>query len=159
MRYTMHGSPIGELLLAGDGDALSLLGFPSGSMARRPQDGWVRDDGAFARVREQLDAYFGGELRAFDLALAPRGTEFQQAVWQALRGIGYGQTCSYAELAQRIGRPSAVRAVGHANGRNPLPIIVPCHRVIGRDGSLTGFGGGLPAKAFLLRLEGVLKAA
>ncbi len=153
MRYTMHASPIGELLLAGEDDVLALLGFPSGSMARRPEPDWRRDDAAFAVAREQLDAYFAAELRDFDLPLAPRGTAFQLQVWQALRAIPYGSTCTYAALASAIGKPSAMRAVGNANGRNPLPIIVPCHRVIGRDGSLTGFGGGLPTKAFLLALE------
>lgn len=153
MRYTWHASPIGALLLAGEGDALALLGFPSGSMARTPAPDWRRDDTAFAEARTQLAAYFGAELHDFDLSLAPRGTAFQLQVWQALRAIPYGETCSYAALATAIGKPTAVRAVGHANGRNPLPIIVPCHRVIGRDGSLTGFGGGLPAKSFLLALE------
>ena len=153
VRYTWHASPIGALLLAGEDDALALLGFPSGSMARAPEPGWRRDDASFAEARRQLAAYFGGELRDFDLPLAPRGTAFQLQVWQALRAIPYGSTCSYAALAAAIGKPTAMRAVGNANGRNPLPVIVPCHRVIGRDGSLTGFGGGLPAKSFLLALE------
>ena len=153
VRYTWHASPIGALLLAGEDDALALLGFPSGSMARAPEPGWRRDDTSFAEARRQLAAYFGGELRDFDLPLAPRGTAFQLQVWQALRAIPYGSTCSYAALAAAIGKPTAMRAVGNANGRNPLPVIVPCHRVIGRDGSLTGFGGGLPAKSFLLALE------
>jgi methylated-DNA-[protein]-cysteine S-methyltransferase len=104
-------------------------------------------------VIRQLQAYFGGELKVFDLRLAPEGTEFQLLVWNNLRTIPYGGTISYAQLAQNIGNPKAVRAVGLANGCNPIPIIIPCHRVIGTDGSLTGFGGGLPAKEKLLALE------
>ena len=111
-----------------------------------------------AQTRAQLGEYFKGDRREFALPLAPRGTPFQRHVWQALQRIGYGETISYAQLATSIGRPSATRAVGAANGRNPLPIVVPCHRVIGADGSLTGFGGGLPIKQFLLALEGVLPA-
>ena len=107
-------------------------------------------------TRRQLEDYFAGERRDFDLPLSPHGTEFQCEVWLTLAHIPYGETWSYRDLAQRIGRPSATRAVGAANGRNPLPIVLPCHRVIGADGSLTGFGGGLPTKAFLLRLEGAL---
>ena len=158
MHYTYFDSPIGALLLAGSGSALELLGFPTGSMARRPKPDWQRDDSAFAEVRKQLSAYFGGELRQFDVELAPAGTAFQLQVWQALQAIPYGATCCYRDIAARIDRPRAVRAVGHANGRNPLPIIVPCHRVIGSNGALTGFGGGLPTKTFLLQLEGALAA-
>ena len=154
MNYTYHTSPIGPLLLAGEGAALELLGFPAGSQARRADAGWQRDDGAFPDVRKQLDEYFAGKRREFDVQLAPRGTAFQLAVWEQLRGIPFGETCAYRDIARAIGKPLAVRAVGAANGRNPLPIIVPCHRVIGADGSLTGFGGGLPVKQFLLRLEG-----
>ena len=107
-------------------------------------------------TRAQLGEYFAGRRRTFDLPLTPEGTTFQCSVWMALRAIPYGATISYRALAERIGRPSAMRAVGAANGRNPLPIVVPCHRVIGADGSLTGFGGGLPTKRFLLELEGAL---
>ncbi len=116
---------------------------------------WRRDDRARALRRRcaSSSAYFAGELRQFSLALAPVGTPFQLDVWNALRAIPYGETRSYGELAERIGRPSAVRAVGAANGANPLPIVVPCHRVIGSNGSLTGFGGGLPLKQALLALE------
>jgi methylated-DNA-[protein]-cysteine S-methyltransferase len=113
----------------------------------------LRDGAALAESRRQFKAYFDGELTVFDLRLAPRGTPFQLQVWDALCGIGYGETVSYAEIARRIRRPNAVRAVGAANGANPLAIVVPCHRVIGADGSLTGYGGGLPAKRFLLDLE------
>ena len=104
-------------------------------------------------MRQQLEAYFAGELQRFDLALAPDGTDFQQAVWQALTTIPYGATCSYGEIARQIGKPKASRAVGAANGQNPIPIIIPCHRVIGSTGKLTGFGGGLAAKEILLELE------
>ena len=158
MQYTFLESPIGALLLAGEGSALELLGFPTGSMARQPKAQWQRNDAAFAEARKQLSAYFRGQLRQFDVQLAPAGTAFQLQVWQALQAIPYGETCCYRDIAERIERPRAVRAVGHANGRNPLPIIVPCHRVIGSNGALTGFGGGLPTKTFLLQLEGALAA-
>jgi methylated-DNA-[protein]-cysteine S-methyltransferase len=119
----------------------------------RHQDIWRPDDRAFPEVKRQLLAYFSGELTSFELSLSPQGTEFQRQVWQALRTIPYGQTRSYGDVAKQIGRPLASRAVGAANGRNPLPIVIPCHRVIGSTGTLTGFGGGLEAKATLLRLE------
>ena len=123
-----------------------------------PRPEWTRDDGGVLReCARQLRAYFGRELSEFDLGLDPRGTAFQRAVWSALSEIRFGTTASYGDVARRIGKPSAVRAVGAANGRNPLPIVLPCHRVIGSDGSLTGYGGGLPIKEFLLRLEGVLE--
>jgi len=147
-------SPVGSLLLAGDGRTLSRIHFQSGRRrALRREPGWVNDPGPFAAVIAQLEAYFAGQLHQFDLPLAPQGTAFQLAVWGHLRQIPYGETISYGELARRIGNPRASRAVGLANGANPLPIIVPCHRVIGADGSLTGFGGGLPIKQQLLALE------
>ena len=152
--YCTHlDSPIGPLLLAGDAAGLRLINFPSGSRAREPQADWHEDRRPFGPAIEQLDAYFAGELTGFDLALAPDGTDFQLAVWQALREIPYGETRSYGELAKAVGRPKASRAVGAANGSNPLPIVVPCHRVIGSNGRLTGFGGGLETKAALLDLE------
>ncbi len=151
--YTYQSSPIGKLLLAGDGDALQLLGFPSGSMARAHEPEWTLDAAPFRDVSRQLDSYFAGELQQFDLPLAPQGTAFQQQVWSALLEIPYAETWSYGELAQHIGKPNASRAVGAANGVNPIPIIIPCHRVIGANGKLTGFGGGLPTKQFLLQLE------
>ena len=114
---------------------------------------WKQDKAPFVEVIRQLQAYFDGELREFDLPLAPEGTEFQLRVWNTLRAIPYGETISYAQLAQKIGDPKAVRAVGLANGSNPIPIIIPCHRVIGSNGSLTGFGGGLSNKKKLLALE------
>jgi methylated-DNA-[protein]-cysteine S-methyltransferase len=147
-------SPIGRLLLAGDGESLIHVCFQSGPRPLSPAPGWVVDPSPFRTAVAQLEEYFAGQRRTFDLQLAPRGTEFQQRVWRALREIPYGNTVSYGELARGIGKPSASRAVGLANGANPLPIIVPCHRVIGTDGSLTGFGGGLPIKRRLLALEG-----
>ncbi|MDE2261456.1 MAG: methylated-DNA--[protein]-cysteine S-methyltransferase [Gammaproteobacteria bacterium] len=150
-------SPVGRLLLAGDGERLIQVCFQSGPRPQRPQDGWVADPAPLRAAIAQLGEYFAGRRRAFDLPLAPRGTEFQRRVWRALTEIAYGTTISYGELARRIGKPSASRAVGLANGANPLPIVVPCHRVIGADGSLTGFGGGLPIKRSLLALEGSLE--
>jgi methylated-DNA-[protein]-cysteine S-methyltransferase len=156
MNYTYVDSPLGELLLAGEEGALHLVSFPSGKARRRPEPGWTEDAAPFRAAAKQLREYFAGKRERFELELAPAGTAFQLAVWRGLRRIPYGRTWSYAELAARIGRPKAMRAVGAANGANPLPIVVPCHRVIGADGSLTGFGGGLPAKRLLLELEGAL---
>ena len=151
--YTHLASPIGLLLLAGDGGQLTHLGFPAGKGAITPRADWRRDDGAYGAARTQLQAYFAGHRQAFDLPLAPDGTAFQLAIWQELGRIPFGTTISYGELARRIGRPSASRAVGAANGANPIPIIVPCHRVIGANGDLTGFGGGIETKKWLLALE------
>jgi len=153
--FTEHDSPLGPLRLESDGQALTRIVLPGESPGPAPTGERLLDPGRFTAARAQLDQYFAGRRREFDLPLAPRGTPFQLRVWQALRTIPWGQTISYAELARRIGQPSACRAVGGANGRNPLSIVVPCHRVIGADGSLTGFGGGLAAKQRLLALEGV----
>ncbi len=155
MRYSTYASPIGELLLVGDGDALSGLYFPDGSKAAAPDRRWTRDDGTFAATRRELEAYFGGELRRFTIPLAPRGTPFQLRVWQALQDIPYGTTTTYGKLAARLGDVRATRAVGMANGSNPIAIVIPCHRVIGADGRLTGYGGGMPRKQWLLALEGL----
>lgn len=151
--YCYQETPIGSLLLAGDGDKLNLLGFPSGSMARRHERDWRADRVPFREVIVQIDAYFAGELTEFELQLAPSGTPFQQQVWAALQEIPFGETWSYGELATHIGKPAASRAVGAANGLNPIPVIIPCHRVIGANGKLTGFGGGLATKEYLLSLE------
>ena len=161
MRYSVIPSPVGPLLLAADESGLRLIEFDSPRHPTRRDSDWQRadDDAILGETRAQLDDYFAGTRRTFDLPLAPRGTDFQLAVWQALRAIPYGETISYAHLATRIGKPNAMRAVGAANGRNPLPIVVPCHRVIGADGTLTGFGGGLPTKHFLLKLEGTIETA
>jgi methylated-DNA-[protein]-cysteine S-methyltransferase len=149
--YDTVESPLGELLLAGDGDALTAVWM--GVQPPSPGPGWRRDPGAFREAAEQLRSYFTGELREFDLALDPRGTPFQRRVWDALREIPYGTTISYAELAAAVGRPGAARAVGAANGRNPVAVVIPCHRVIGASGALTGYGGGLGRKRLLLDLE------
>jgi methylated-DNA-[protein]-cysteine S-methyltransferase len=144
-------SPLGKLLAVSDGQALTRL-----AMSPRPNDvpdDARRDPAALADVAAQLDAYFAGELTEFDLPLAPRGSEFQLRVWNALLEIPYGETASYGEIAARIGRPDTVRAVGTTNGRNPIAVIIPCHRVIGADGSLVGYGGGLDRKRLLLELE------
>jgi len=153
MYYCYLETPIGDLLLAGDEDALYLIGFPEGSMRREPEDDWIFSEKPFADAREQLSAYFAGNRKSFDLNLKPGGTEFQMQVLDELQKIPYGTTTSYGDIAKRIGRPKAVRAVGAANGRNPIPIIIPCHRVIGSSGDMTGFGGGIPTKEALLRLE------
>ncbi|MCH2353985.1 MAG: methylated-DNA--[protein]-cysteine S-methyltransferase [Pseudomonadales bacterium] len=153
MYYTYATSPIGQLLLAGSADALQVIGFPHGDKARRADIGWERYDEPFKKTARQLNEYFAGERREFELELAPEGTKFQVEVLEALRGIPYGETRTYRDIAVAVGRPKAVRAVGNANGRNPLPIVIPCHRVIGSDGSLTGFGGGIEVKRYLLDLE------
>lgn len=153
MYYCYMDSPIGELLLAGDDGALAMIGFPKGSMRRDPDPDWIYNERPLAEARLQIDEYFAGDRKDFELPLRLAGTEFQVSVLEALREIPYGETVSYGEIAKRIGRPRAVRAVGAANGRNPIPIVVPCHRVIGSSGDLTGFGGGLDTKEALLRLE------
>ena len=153
MYYCFLDTPIGELLLAGEDGALSMIGFPKGSMRREPEADWIFNEQPLAEACRQLREYFAGERQAFDIPVQLNGTEFQVSVLQALQKIPYGQTTSYGEIARRIGRPKAVRAVGAANGRNPIPIVVPCHRVIGSTGDLTGFGGGLDTKEALLRLE------
>jgi methylated-DNA-[protein]-cysteine S-methyltransferase len=151
--YTHLDSPIGELLLVGDGHALHGLHMQQGRTAVSVNPEWRAADEPFADVRAQLSEYFAGERRDFDVPLALEGTSFQRHVWGALREIPYGETTTYGELAHRLNMPSASRAVGLANGRNPIAVIVPCHRVIGSDGSLTGFGGGLERKRLLLELE------
>ena len=151
--YTYVESPLGELLLAGRGSALAFIGLPRGREVRSPAEGWRRTAGPFEEARLQIAAYFAGLRRAFDLRLDPGGTPFQRAVWERLLAIPYGETLTYGELARRLGRPAAARAVGAANGRNPLPIVIPCHRLLGAGGRLTGYGGGLEAKRALLELE------
>lgn len=152
-------SPVGRLLLAGTPEALMHMYFQEGPHPVTPAAQWRREEAPFSAALKQLQEYFAGTRRRFDLALAPSGTPFQLSVWKALSEIPYGQTTSYGELARSLGFANAARAVGLANGANPLPIIVPCHRVIGADGSLTGFGGGLKIKRALLALEGAPCAA
>ncbi|HEX4541131.1 MAG TPA: methylated-DNA--[protein]-cysteine S-methyltransferase [Acidimicrobiales bacterium] len=151
--WTTVSSPVGDLLLTGDGYSLDALHL---SDTRRPSvahNGHRREDDAFAEARTQLVEYFEGDRTTFELSLTPQGTPFQLRVWDALRAIPYAATASYGEVAAAIGSPSASRAVGLANGRNPIAIVIPCHRVIGADGSLVGYGGGLDRKRRLLELE------
>jgi len=163
--HTTMDSPIGPLLLVAGEGGLQEIRFGGGrstaAVGAAPEAGAVPLAGEAEILREartQLHAYFDGSLRKFDLPLAPRGGPFELRVWQALLEIPYGTTRSYSDIARRLGNPQATRAVGAANGRNPLPIVVPCHRVIGADGSLTGYGGGLEIKRYLLQLEGALQA-
>jgi methylated-DNA-[protein]-cysteine S-methyltransferase len=144
---------VGMLILAGDGKGLRHLNFINGKYPLTVQRDWQRDTTHFTTVKSQLAAYFAGEQKTFEVDLAPEGTPFQMQVWSALLEIPYGKVVSYQWIARRIGRPAAVRAVGAANGRNPIAIIIPCHRVIGKDGTLTGYGGGIGVKQRLLRLE------
>lgn len=153
MHYCKLLTPVGWLLLAGDGSGLRRISFQHGLHPVTPAQGWRWTEEPFGEAIAQLDAYFAGRLQRFDLALAPEGTPFQLEVWSALTTIPYGKTVSYGELARRLGRPAATRAVGAANGRNPIPIVIPCHRVVGADGALTGFGGGLAIKRRLLEIE------
>jgi methylated-DNA-[protein]-cysteine S-methyltransferase len=153
LSYTVMTSPIGPLLLAGDEGGLRLIHFATGRRPKSPERDWVERKTQFREVIRQLEAYFAGKLKNFDMPLVLEGTEFQLLVWRNLQKIPYGETVSYGQLAKRIGSPDAARAVGLANGSNPIPIIIPCHRVIGSNGDLTGFGGGLPIKKKLLALE------
>jgi methylated-DNA-[protein]-cysteine S-methyltransferase len=152
-KYTTIDSPVGELLVARDEEGITALLLPHGKKPARPGSDWVRDDTAFDDVRTQLGEYFTGERSRFELPLHMIGSDFQKRVWTGLLGIPCGETTSYGALAAAIGAPGAARAVGLANGQNPIAIIVPCHRVIGADGSLTGYGGGLPTKQWLLSHE------
>jgi len=157
--FDTMSSPVGPLRLIADDHGLRRVCFEHDRHPLPSDRGGIHAPMRLRAAHRQLDEYFAGKRRQFDLPLHPIGTPFQLQVWQTLRAIGYGQTISYAELATRIGNPAARRAVGAANARNPLPIIVPCHRVIGRDGSLVGFGGGLPIKRALLALQGVAAVA
>ncbi|HEV8048841.1 MAG TPA: methylated-DNA--[protein]-cysteine S-methyltransferase [Terriglobales bacterium] len=153
MLYTQIESPLGPLLLVADDAGLRQILFVNGRHAAQPESSWEKVTAPFTETVRQLHAYFAGELENFDLQLAPEGTPFQLEVWHRLCVIPYGSTVSYGELASRIGNPKACRAVGLANGSNPIPIVIPCHRVIGSNGKLTGYGGGLPIKEKLLALE------
>jgi methylated-DNA-[protein]-cysteine S-methyltransferase len=151
--FTQIESPVGPLLLAADDTGLRSIGFVNGRHSVSPDSAWQEGPERLQEPIRQLRAYFAGELETFDLPLAPQGTTFQLSVWRSLCEIPYGQTISYGELARRVGNPNASRAVGLANGSNPIPIVIPCHRVIGSNGKLTGYGGGLPIKEKLLALE------
>jgi methylated-DNA-[protein]-cysteine S-methyltransferase len=154
MNYCFLDSPIGPLLLAGDREAIRYIKFPRQGSVRDPEPEWQEGSiGALREAVKQLRQYFAGRRTEFDLPVSPEGTPFQCAVWEQLRKIPYGETISYGELARRVGNPQASRAVGAANGANPIPIVIPCHRVIGSTGKLIGFGGGLPIKKALLDLE------
>lgn len=153
LKHTSIESPIGELLLLGDEHALHGLYMQDGRKPARIDPSWEPSQGPFADVQRQLSEYFDGERVTFDVELVMAGNTFERRVWRALREIPYGETVSYGEIARRVDQPSAARAVGLANGRNPIAVIVPCHRVIGADGSLTGYGGGLERKRLLLELE------
>ncbi|AGC43468.1 methylated-DNA--protein-cysteine methyltransferase [Myxococcus stipitatus DSM 14675] len=155
--YRHIESPVGALLIAGNDAGLRLIEFQAPRHPMRRGEDWHEGDHVVLRdTQQQLGEYFAGKRRGFELPLAPQGTQFQCQVWLELANIPFGGTISYAELALRVHKPTATRAVGAANGRNPIPIVLPCHRVIGADGSLTGFGGGLPTKKFLLQLEGAM---
>jgi methylated-DNA-[protein]-cysteine S-methyltransferase len=153
MRYTLIASPLGDLLAQRDDLGITGLYLPTGKNAATPGTDWARDDDAFDDLRAQLAQYFAGALREFSLPLNARGSAFQKRVWAALAEIPYGETATYGQTANAIGTPTASRAVGLANGQNPISIVVPCHRVIGANGSLTGYGGGLEAKRWLLSHE------
>lgn len=154
MNYCYVDSPVGILLVAGDDEAIRRIEFPRDGKRATPESGWHEStSGLLQEAAKQLNEYFSGCRTVFTLPLVPEGTEFQKAVWRRLQDIPYGQTISYGELAKDVGNPKASRAVGAANGCNPLPIVIPCHRVIGANGKLTGFGGGLPTKQALLTLE------
>jgi len=151
--YTTIESPIGALMLVGDDVKLRGLHFVEGRRRREPEPGWVHDPAPLAYAERQIAEYFAGSRRVFDLPLETGGTPFQRAVWSALEQISYGETISYGMLAERIGNPRAVRAVGLANGSNPIALVIPCHRVIGANGSLVGYGGGLDRKTYLIDFE------
>lgn len=151
--YCVMKSPVGKLLLMGDRDGLKLLSFQDGAHPIPLDRNWTHDEKPLRKVISQLEAYFEGKLKNFTLQLTPEGTPFQRRVWQALQKIPYGKTVSYGEIAKAIGKPQASRAVGAANGQNPLSIVIPCHRVIGSTGQLVGYGGGLRIKETLLSLE------
>ncbi len=153
MFFCYYDSPVGRLLVGGR-KKLEYICFPEGSSVISPASDWIEDPRRFSDTLSQLDRYFNNTLTRFSLNYALAGTPFQRRVWQALARVPYGTTLSYGELARQVGNPRAARAVGMANARNPLPIVIPCHRVIGKNGSLTGFGGGLDVKQQLLALEG-----
>lgn len=154
-QFTIMKTPIGSLLIAENSSGVSAIIFNADSYSI--PESWHRVKNLSSEVMEQLEQYFNGERYEFDLPLAPEGTPFQLDVWRALEKIPYGETISYLDVAKRIGKPAAVRAVGAANGANPLPIVIPCHRVIGNNGKLTGYGGGLEKKQYLLSMESLYR--
>jgi methylated-DNA-[protein]-cysteine S-methyltransferase len=157
--YSYLESPLGRMLVQGDGQFVTGLFMPCHKGQSGPDATWQHSDAPFDAVREQLAEYFAGERQQFDVPLKLNGTPFQQRVWQELVQIPFGTTITYGQLAERVAQPSASRAVGHANGRNPISVLVPCHRVIGANGKLTGYAGGLDKKQWLLAFEGQTSAA
>lgn len=153
MYYSHFDSPVGQLLLVGDGENIHRIDFPTTYRPVVAETSWKSDSAVFTALIDELKAYFNGDLQNFSVTLAPKGTEFQRKVWDALQQIEYGQTCTYADIAKSIGKPTASRAVGSANGRNPVSIVIPCHRVIGTNGTLTGYAGGVTTKQWLLSHE------
>ncbi|HUQ67980.1 MAG TPA: methylated-DNA--[protein]-cysteine S-methyltransferase [Planctomycetaceae bacterium] len=151
--YSAVDCPLGRVVLQGDGQFLTGLYLPQHKGWPGPDAAWRQSDASFAKVREQLAEYFAGERQQFDVPIRLQGTPFQERVWQELARISFGTTITYAELARRVCRPAASRAVGHANGRNPISIIIPCHRVVGSNGKLTGYAGGVDKKDWLLAWE------
>ena len=154
--YTLLDTPFGALCMAGTTQGLTHVEFQDGERPLRPESGWRENEGILDEAREQLQAYFEARRRRFTLPVAPEGTPFQQRVWRELQQIPWGTTTTYREIAERLGQPAAVRAVGHANGRNPIAIVIPCHRVVGANGRLTGYAGGIAVKRRLLQHEGAL---
>ncbi len=154
--YAYLDAPIGPFLVAGDGRRVVMTSFSTGRQQRRPEPGWIKDPDPIEPILGQLEDYFAGQRTEFDVELEVTGTPFQLAAWRALRTIPFGETRSYGDVARALGEPGASRAVGAANAANRLPILIPCHRVIGADGTLTGFGGGLDTKRWLLDFEGAL---
>ena len=154
--YTLLDTPLGALFIAGTTQGLTHVEFQDGERPLRPQPEWQEDRGVLDEARRQLRAYFEGRRQRFTLSVAPEGTPFQQRVWRELQAIPWGTTTTYREIAERLGQPAAVRAVGHANGRNPIAIVIPCHRVVGANGRLTGYAGGVATKRRLLQHEGAL---
>ncbi|MGI8879720.1 MAG: methylated-DNA--[protein]-cysteine S-methyltransferase [Jatrophihabitans sp.] len=159
MYYSTHISPVGELLATAAVVHGPITGLYLPAQNRHPAVDWVRHEATFAVLWAQLTEYFAGSRKCFDLKLAPAGTPLQEEVWRQLQQIEYGDTVTYSELAASVARPGSPRAIGSANARNPISIVIPCHRVIGRNGSLTGYAGGLPAKQWLLTHEGALDGA
>jgi len=153
MRYDLIDTPLGELLVAGDEDGIRRINFQQGNQPFPIGADWKRDRRFMGEAAAQLKAYFAGSLKRFDLRLAPQGSDFQRRVWRALQGIPYGVLVAYQDIADEIGNSKACRAVGAANGKNPIPIVIPCHRVVGSNGKLTGFAGGLHLKEYLIELE------
>lgn len=157
MFYDTWESTLGQIIAAADEEGLRHVNFQNGTKPLSIPENWKRDSSQLKPVFDQLKAYFSGELKVFDLLLAPSGTPFMKTVWNILMTIPYGTVTAYSDIAKEMGNPNACRAVGMANGKNPIPIIIPCHRVTGKNGRLTGYAGGLNFKEGLLRLEGIDK--